>query len=599
MLAQEFKNPIAKREDSDQGKKKEPVAFSWDLHYRCNYRCPYCWFHEKWQDLKKQNQYFSVEEWFERWKHIYDKYGSVKIDVLGGEPFIYPDFVELIKRVSSLHRLVITTNLSVDIEDFCNKVDPLNVTINPTFHPLFSDLGNFLNRAVMLKERGLTKTVLYLAYPPQVDKIPYYKRIFEEKGLCFSVLTYWGTHKGVSYPGGYTEKERRLIGESLASRAGENFQVSPKEVKGRLCNAGHTYAVIQGSGNVLRCGGGLTNENIGSFFDKDFRLQNSPSPCNAEFCRCNEWAFLLQGDGVSVTKKEKAKEIKRRRLGKTGLMVSEVGLGGHTYDVNGGLARHSFEERCGIVGKALELGLNFFDAADSGELALTLNVLNRLNARNDCIIAYGDNVEGDRITNADERFIREHVESQLITLKTDRIDILRILDWSISDYSRKMKVPVEREIEDISLIIDKLKKQGKVRFSGFSTHLQDNLKGLAGQADIGKLFDVLQIRFNWMENGPSKEIIPYAKSHDMGIVVIKPFRKGSLLNKYCGDSSDSTYSDLKTPGDLLFNGLPHKEKGLVSALLKFILSNKDISVTVPGVASVEQLVENANASIYN
>jgi aryl-alcohol dehydrogenase-like predicted oxidoreductase len=280
-------------------------------------------------------------------------------------------------------------------------------------------------------------------------------------------------------------------------------------------------------------------------------------------------------------------------------MVSEVGLGGHTYNIKGGIAKHSFEERMKIISKALDLGINFFDAADSDESSSIVRILKKLNARDKCIIAYGDNVEGFRITNADEKFIRENVESQLRALQTDRIDILRVLDWSISDYAKKMNVSVEREIEGISYIIDKLKREGKVRFSNFTTHLQDNLEGLAGKADIGNLFDTIQIRFNFLENQPLKKIIPYAKEYDMGIIVMKPFRKGTLLNKYCGDSSDPSYADLKLPTDTLFNNLQNKEKGLVYALLKFILSNQDISVVIPGVASVEQLIENANVSIFD
>lgn len=269
------------------------ISFSWDLHYKCNYRCPYCWFHGKWKDLEKTHSHFSADKWIKQWKLIHDKYGSINIDVLGGEPFIYPGFVELMRNVSLLHKLTITTNLSADLDNFVREVDSSNVTINPTFHPLFSSLEQFLDRILILKEKGFTRTALYLAYPPHIHRLDYYRGIFESKGLFFGVLTFWGEYKGISYPDGYTEDERRIIGGSLASREGESFQISPKNVNKKLCQAGYRYAVIKSNGDVLRCGGGQSNELIGNFFDENFKLLDKPLPCKAEYCRCNEWAFLL------------------------------------------------------------------------------------------------------------------------------------------------------------------------------------------------------------------------------------------------------------------------------------------------------------------
>jgi len=161
----------------------------------------------------------------------------------------------------------------------------------------------------------------------------------------------------------------------------------------------------------------------------------------------------------------------------------------------------------------------------------------------------------------------------------------------------KMNLNKEEEITKISHILSKFKKEGKIRFSCFTTHLYDDLSPSAGDADIGNLFDIIQIRYNFLENGASNKIIPYAKKHNMGIVVMKPFRKGTLLNKYSGVSSDATYADLKSPTDAIFANLKYKEEGLAYALLKFILSNPDISVVIPGVSSLEEVIKNANVSI--
>ena len=274
------------------------ISFSWDLHYACNYRCPYCWWDGKWQELAKLNRYLSVKEWVKYWGNIYSRYGRVAIEILGGEPSIYPNFAELIKEVSSMHSIRITTNLSADVEYFINQIDSSKVKVSPTFHPLFADFDSFVKKAQLLKENGFTDNINYLAYPPQIKQIPYYKKRFNQKGLSVSVMTFWGKYRGVTYPNGYTEEERGVISAHLGKRAGEEFQLTPKKMpKARLCRAGQRYAVIQADGNVIRCGGSDLNETIGNFFDENFKLLDHPLPCKAEYCKCNEWAFLKLEDG--------------------------------------------------------------------------------------------------------------------------------------------------------------------------------------------------------------------------------------------------------------------------------------------------------------
>jgi len=272
----------------------DKISFSWDLHYACNYRCPYCWWDGKWHELPNLNRSLSVDQWMKYWRNIYSRYGSVAIEILGGEPFIYPKFTELIKEISILHNIRITTNLSTDIRNFVTHLSPSKVNISPTFHPLFAKYDSFVKKALFLKECGFTYNINYLAYPPQIKQIPYYRDRFNREELSLSVMTFWGKYNGITYPDGYTEEERRIVGVDLGKRAEEEFQLEPKLMpKGRLCRAGQKYAVIHADGDVIRCGGSGLNESIGNFFDENFRLLEKPMPCKAEYCKCNEWAFLL------------------------------------------------------------------------------------------------------------------------------------------------------------------------------------------------------------------------------------------------------------------------------------------------------------------
>lgn len=273
---------------------KENIHFTWDIHFLCNYRCPYCWFYNQGQDHTGHDRYFSAEEWIIGWRNIFKKYGSCYIEIAGGEPFIYPNFVSLIKEISKMHSSLITTNLSTNIDEFVEQVDSSRVKIGITFHPVFANLDEFIRKAQLLKEHGFTNKVTYLAYPPQINSIDYFRKRFKESGLTIVITTFWGKYNGVSYPKGYTQQEIEIIKNDIGKRNKEEYQLKSKEVKGKLCRAGYTYAVIKPYGTAIRCGGSSVYEEIGNFFDKDFQFLDRPMPCNGEICRCNEWAFLLE-----------------------------------------------------------------------------------------------------------------------------------------------------------------------------------------------------------------------------------------------------------------------------------------------------------------
>ncbi|MBN2407404.1 MAG: radical SAM protein [Elusimicrobia bacterium] len=282
--------------------KRGKITFTWDIHLACNYRCPYCWFHGQWEELKKNNKYPEPEKLIGHWKRIRDKYGRVMITVAGGEPLIYPGYQEIFEALSGMHDIEITSNLSLgkdELERFIDRIRSRDVRISASYHPGFARFEEFVEKAGILNKHGMLGNVLYLAYPPQLEKIPGYKAVMNREGLHFSVLTFWGRYEGKDYPASYTDREKEIIGLSLGERSGEKFQVEPKRTAGRLCKAGHTYAVIHPDGEVFRCGGGGVggkNVKIGNFFDEDFALLDGPMPCHSEICPCNEWAFLLVKD---------------------------------------------------------------------------------------------------------------------------------------------------------------------------------------------------------------------------------------------------------------------------------------------------------------
>jgi len=268
------------------------MKFAWDIHYKCNFRCPYCWFYKEWARMGRRSLYLSPKEWMVHWRRIYDRYGKSRIEIVGGEPFIYPNFIELVKMLSSLHSIKITTNLSGNIERFAQEVNPELVDLDLNFHVLFIDLETVLKKALLLKKAGFKGGICYLAYPPQMHKIRFLSEVFRKEGINFALAAFWGEHNGKKYPQAYTEEEKEMMRQYLGDIDRVAYHLDAQSPKGRLCNAGYRYADIQADGNVVRCSA-LGNKSIGNITDEEFQLLENPLPCEAEACSSNEYDNLI------------------------------------------------------------------------------------------------------------------------------------------------------------------------------------------------------------------------------------------------------------------------------------------------------------------
>lgn len=273
--------------------RKEKVNFVWDIHYRCNFRCPFCWFNGKWEEMDKHNRYISVDEMLKIWKRIYDLHDECHIMITGGEPTLYPNFIKLLDELSKLHTIKVTSQLSTDMYTFAGKLNPGRIILDMNFHPMESKFEPFIRKVLALKKKGFSGGVCYLAYPPQMDKIDYYHKKFEEKGINFALAAFWGEYDGKKYPEAYTEEEKEMMMPFLGDVNRIKYHLEGKKTKGKLCRAGYCYASIKADGTVTRCGP-LSHKPIGNIFDEDFKLFDEPLPCEAEVCPCDEYVWLVE-----------------------------------------------------------------------------------------------------------------------------------------------------------------------------------------------------------------------------------------------------------------------------------------------------------------
>lgn len=255
----------------------EKTKFGWDLCYTCNYRCAYC---RSWERATPNDIRISVEEWEKVWNRISSRYGRCHIYISGGEPSSYPDFENLVLRLVQNHDIEVCTNLSWDTRRLTSECPPGELTICPTFHPMFADFDDFLQKTVKIKDYLPASQVYTIAYGDNILRMAERSRRFAEYGIKLVPTPLCTDEKPAN-----SQKEEKLI-ETLSPYAGNErigYQLGRQTPKGKLCRAGSNYAVIRADGKVDRCSQ-TTGGGIGNILDPDFQLSRRPLPCPKDHC---------------------------------------------------------------------------------------------------------------------------------------------------------------------------------------------------------------------------------------------------------------------------------------------------------------------------
>jgi MoaA/NifB/PqqE/SkfB family radical SAM enzyme len=254
----------------------------WFLTWRCNLRCAYCW--EVQRIVKGElepDPFRPAEEWTAAWNRLLPG----MLDITGGEPFLQPNFLEMLEGFDDRIRVAITTNLSRDMTEFVQRISPEKVvSMTLSLHPTQKlNFDHFLGRALMLKNRGFNLTVNYVTWPEQLWLIPKYKDIIESEGLRFHVDPYAPTPH---YPYEFSEAEktflRQYVGEDRASHWFGEVDKAPVK-----CSGGFEHINVMPGGEAYRCiGDKVWNKpSFGNIFDPEFALNEDWTRC-ADYHRC-------------------------------------------------------------------------------------------------------------------------------------------------------------------------------------------------------------------------------------------------------------------------------------------------------------------------
>jgi aryl-alcohol dehydrogenase-like predicted oxidoreductase len=216
--------------------------------------------------------------------------------------------------------------------------------------------------------------------------------------------------------------------------------------------------------------------------------------------------------------------MKTRNLGKSGLTVTEIGLGCNNFGL-----LINLEQSRAVIDKALDLGITLFDTADiygnrGGSETILGQVLGK--RRKDIVLAtkVGRPMdEAGSLKGASRRYIMSAAEASLKRLQCDWIDLYQIHELD----------PVTT-MDETLLALEDLIGQGKVRYIGcsnFSSWKVVESFWISKELEISS-FISCQDQYSLLSRGIENELIPAMESYGLGLLPYFPLAGGMLTGKY-------------------------------------------------------------------
>jgi len=243
-------------------------------------------------------------------------------------------------------------------------------------------------------------------------------------------------------------------------------------------------------------------------------------------------------------------DMEYRRLGKTNIMVSAVGLGGHS--------RSNDQERTDIISRCLDAGINYIDACWDNEVKRDAKALRGRRDKVYLALSHGAKEVRQEDFRTSKKLLAS-LDELLRDSKQEYTDLWRI---TCLEPGGRHSFNTACEIVDA---LDKAKKQGKARFGGFSSHDRRWIKFMI---EYFPQVDVVCFPFTTMtKKAPQDSLFEALKQRDVGAFGIKPFAAASL-----------------------FAGDPEQDNRRGRLALRYILQSNTV-VPIPGMNRPEE-VEN-------
>jgi MoaA/NifB/PqqE/SkfB family radical SAM enzyme len=255
----------------------------WHLTNRCNFDCEYC--HP--QIKRVLNRRHLDEPSPEACVAAFDRLGrACHVSMSGGEPFLFPGFVELCEGLTRRHVISINTNLSSPlVADFAARIAPERVVrIAAALHVAERErLGETEERFAasyrVLRDRGFPVLALYVLYPPLLQRAVGDLARLRSLGVDhIAGKVFKGRWASRTYPEAYTPAEREIVREVAGEYPyNEPYLRGMLRFKGEPCRAGSRSIKVMVTGDVHRCA--AYGESLGNLYEGTVKLARSATPC--------------------------------------------------------------------------------------------------------------------------------------------------------------------------------------------------------------------------------------------------------------------------------------------------------------------------------
>ena len=303
--------------------------------------------------------------------------------------------------------------------------------------------------------------------------------------------------------------------------------------------------------------------------------------------------------------------MRYRRLGQSGLFVSELCLGtmtfGGTDDMWGQIGQLRQAEADALVGAALDAGINFIDTANvyaggRSEEILGQALRNLGVARESVVVAtkvHGAMGEGPNARGASRGHILDQAKASLRRLQLDHVDLYQIHGFDPA-------TPMAETLE----ALDTLVRAGLVRYVGVSNWAAWQIAKAVGLAEARRLAPLVSLQAYYTLAGRDleREVVPMLRSEGVGLMVWSPLAGGYLSGKFTGPDAPAEgrraafdFPPLdKTRADAAVETMraiaAAKGCSVAQVAIAWLLHQPAVSTVIVGAKRLDQLTDNIAAT---
>lgn len=293
--------------------------------------------------------------------------------------------------------------------------------------------------------------------------------------------------------------------------------------------------------------------------------------------------------------------MKYRRLGKSGLRVSEIGFGAWTIGLDWWGKKIDDAEAVRMLKKAYDVGINFFETADMYGKGKSERLMGEAfkDMRNEVIYStkwgydlYGAEQIGHQELpqKHDPEFLQVALKKSLERLQTDYVDVYSL-------HNPKMDAI---QNDELFASLDDLVKKGTIKSHGVALGPAIGWREEGLFSTENRNITCVQTVYNVLEQDPGRDLLNSAAQHDVGIMVRVPDASGLLTGKVTADTkfdkndhrSFRKREFIQEAMQKIENMKPlanSKGWNITELAIKFILSQPQVSVVLPTMVSAEEI----------